>query len=317
MLRRFCRRCFRSYLSLPTVAEVLSSAVVVQEAVPIVAPLTEVETVIVGMVGLIETGSELPVDSLISESVAQYCSFVDVGVVVPELSPVVSARAAAVLMSLPAIAEVVSSAVFVGGGGGVVADAAPLTDVGTVTAGVSVLTDAGSELPADFAGVAAVRAAPLAEAREVTLDVVGLDVGEFLCRTDSDDDLPPMVAGHIAMSEFLRSDVVPVGMVDMPTAVLGDDRFSPGVTSCIPLDRPNCMDHHGREHWKLLEFGWDCSVACLSDCVGALDHPVKMPLLDGVSMAHPTYISVQLHKSDTVLDRGSPRLDHPIIPHIR
>ena len=98
-----------------------------------------------------------------------------VDVSLPKLSPVVSARAAAVSMSLPAIAEVVSSAVFAGGGGGF-ADAAPLADVGSVTVGVSVLTDAGSELPADCAGAAAVRVAHLAEAGEVTLDVVGLDV---------------------------------------------------------------------------------------------------------------------------------------------
>ena len=94
----------------------------------------------------------------------------------PEVSPVVSARAAAVSMSLPAIAEVVSSAVFARGGG--VADAA-LADVGMVTVGVTVITDAGSELPANFAGTAAVRVAPLAEAGEVTLDVVGLDVVEL------------------------------------------------------------------------------------------------------------------------------------------
>ena len=99
---------------LPTVAEV-SSAVFAEEAAPVVAPLAEVETVIVGMVGLIKAGSELPVKSLNSEHVTQDCWCVDVGVVVPELSPVVSARAAAVPMSLPAIAEVVSSAVFAGG----------------------------------------------------------------------------------------------------------------------------------------------------------------------------------------------------------
>ena len=55
---------------------------------------------------------------------------------------------------------------------------------------MSVLTDAGSELPADFPGSVAVRMAPLAEAGEATLDVVGLDVGELSYRTDSDDDLP-------------------------------------------------------------------------------------------------------------------------------
>ena len=89
-------------MSLPTVAEVVSSAVFAEEAAPVVAPLAEVETVIVGMVGLIEAGSELPVESLNSEHVTQYCWFVD-------------ARAADVPMSLPAIDEVVSSAVFAGG----------------------------------------------------------------------------------------------------------------------------------------------------------------------------------------------------------
>ena len=78
-------------------------------------PLAEEETFIVGMVGLIEAGSDIPVELLHSESVSQDCCFVDVGVVVPELSLVVSARAAAVPMSLPAIAEVFSSAVFAGG----------------------------------------------------------------------------------------------------------------------------------------------------------------------------------------------------------
>ena len=62
---------------------------------------------------------------------------------------------------------------------GVVADAAPLADVGTVMVGVSVLMDDGSELPADFAGAAVVRVAPLAGAGEANLDVVGLDVGEL------------------------------------------------------------------------------------------------------------------------------------------
>ena len=54
-------------------------------------------------------------------------------------------------------------------------------------------------------------------------------------------------------------------MVDMLTGVLGDDRFSPGVTCCVPLDRQNCIYPHGKEHWELLEFDWDSSVACISD----------------------------------------------------
>ena len=107
--------------------------------------------------------------------------------VVPEQSPVVPVRVAAVPMYLPAFDEVFSSAVFAGEGGGVVADAAPLAVVGTVTVGVSDQMDAGSELPADSAGAVAVRAAPLAEAGEDTLDVVGMDVRKVLFRTDSDD----------------------------------------------------------------------------------------------------------------------------------
>ena len=51
------------------------------------------------------------------------------------------------------------------------------------------------------------------------------------------------------------------------------------------------------------------------DWVGALNHPFGMPLLDGVSVAHPTDILVRLEESDTVLDRGSPRLAYTIVPH--
>ena len=102
-------------MSLPTVTEVLSSAVFAEEVAPVAAPLAEVETVIVGVIGLMEAGSELPVESLNSERVTQDCLSVDVGVVVPELSPVVSARASAVPMSLPAIAEVFPLSFFPGG----------------------------------------------------------------------------------------------------------------------------------------------------------------------------------------------------------
>ena len=104
-----------------------------------------------------------------------------------------SIRAAAVSMPLLLLMKCFPLP-FLLGGGGAVADAAPLPVVGTVTVGVSVLVDAGSELPAGSAGAAAVRAAPLAEAGEDTLDIVGLDVGELLFRTDSDDGLPMMVA---------------------------------------------------------------------------------------------------------------------------
>ena len=79
---------------------------------------------------------------------------------------------------------------------------------------MSVLTDAGSELPADFAGAAAVRVAPLAEAGKVTLDVVDLDVGELLYQADSDDDLPPTVAEPIAMNGYTRPDAIRFGEYD-------------------------------------------------------------------------------------------------------
>ena len=65
------------------------------------------------------------------------------------------AGTAAVPVSLTAITGMVSSAVFTGGGG-VVVDATPLVDVGMVIDRVTVLPDAGSELPAIFAEVAAV-----------------------------------------------------------------------------------------------------------------------------------------------------------------
>ena len=125
MLMRFCldvspvvsARAAAVPMFLSTVDEMMSSAVLVggDGGAPDAAPLAEVEAVIVWMICLMEAGSELPVESLESVRVTQDCLSVDVGVVLPELSPVVSARAAAVSMSLPAIAEVVSSAVFAGG----------------------------------------------------------------------------------------------------------------------------------------------------------------------------------------------------------
>ena len=80
----------------------------------------------------------------------------------------------------------------------------PLADIGTVTVGMTVLTDAGSELPADFAGAATVQVAPLTEAGEVTLDVVGLDVTELLSQTDADDEFSPAVTEQIAVGGSAR-----------------------------------------------------------------------------------------------------------------
>ena len=89
-------------VSLPMVDEMVSSAVFVEGAAPVVVSFAEEEIFIVGMVGLIEAGSELPVDLLDSERVSQDCCVVDIGMVVPEQSPVVSVRVAAVLMHFPA-----------------------------------------------------------------------------------------------------------------------------------------------------------------------------------------------------------------------
>ena len=46
------------------------------------------------------------------------------------------------------------------------------------------------------------RVAPLAEAGEVTLDVVGLDVVELLSQMDADDELPLTVAELIVVDGF-------------------------------------------------------------------------------------------------------------------
>ena len=104
-------------MSLPAVAGVVSSAAFAGGGgvAPDMAPLTGDETVTVGVIFLTDTGSELPVESLEYVRINGDCLSVGVDEVFPAVSPVVSARAAAVPMSLPAIAEVVSSAVFAGG----------------------------------------------------------------------------------------------------------------------------------------------------------------------------------------------------------
>ena len=51
-------------------------------------------------------------------------------------------------------------------------------------------------------------------------------------------------------------------MVNVQTNVIGDDRFSPGVGYCVPLDRQNCIDLSGKEHREFLENDWDSSVTC-------------------------------------------------------
>ena len=132
-------------MPLPVVVETGPEVDIRLETAQAVIPLAEEMTLRVATVGLSDDGSDCPVELLNSES---NCCFMNDGVLVPERSPVVSARGAAVPTSLPTISEVFSSAVLAGGGG-VIAEAAPLTVVGTVTARVSVLPDVGSELPAE------------------------------------------------------------------------------------------------------------------------------------------------------------------------
>ena len=122
-------------------------------------------TLRVATVGLSNDGIDCPTELLNSET---DCCFVNDGVLVPEMFPFVSVRGAAVPTSLPTISEVFSSAVLAGG---VVAEAAPLAVVGTVTARVSVLPEVGSELPADSDGTAVVCTALLDEAVDNALDV--------------------------------------------------------------------------------------------------------------------------------------------------
>ena len=141
----------------------------------------------------------------------------------------------------------------------------PLAEVGTVTARVSVLPDAGSEFPVDSDRAAVVSAAPLDEAMDNALDVVGLHVGQLWFRTDSEGVLPLMIDEHSMVCDFVRPDSVPVVQAYMSTDVCGDDRFSPGVTDCASLERQNDLDSHGEEPWECLPVSGDSSGACLSD----------------------------------------------------
>ena len=139
---------------------------------------------------------------------------------------------------------------------GVVANAAPPTDVGMVTVGLTVLTDAGSELPADFAEVAAVRVASLAEAGEVTLGVAGVAAAESVSRADAADGFSVVVTEQIAVGGSTWTAVVPVNMVNVQTDTVGDHRFSPGVGCRVPLDRRNCDEMtywDDMTHWERLE----------------------------------------------------------------
>ena len=101
-------------MPLPAGAEAEPQFKIRRETAPALSPLAEEMTLRVATVGLSDDGSDHPAEFLDSEP---DCCFMDVGVLVPERSPVVSARGGAVPTSLPTITEVFSSAVLAGGGG--------------------------------------------------------------------------------------------------------------------------------------------------------------------------------------------------------
>ena len=143
---------------------------------------------------------------------------IDVSVLVPEMFPLVYARGAAVPMSLPAVIEVFSFLCHFCWGSLLMQ---PPWSIGTGMDGVSVLPDAGSELPADSDKAAAERAAPLDEAVENALEVVGLDVGQARFRADSEVRLPMLVNEHSIWGDFVRTDTARVIQVHMS---MWDDR---------------------------------------------------------------------------------------------
>ena len=69
---------------------------------------------------------------------------------------------------------------------------------------MSVLPDAGSELPADSDRAAVVWTAPMVEAVDYALDVVGLHVGQLWFRTDLEDVSPMMTDEDSVMCDLVR-----------------------------------------------------------------------------------------------------------------
>ena len=103
---------------------------------------------------------------------------------------------------------------------------------------MSVLPDAGSELPADSDRAAFVCTAPVDEAVNYALDVVSLRVVPLWFWTDSEVVSPLIVDEQSMICDFVRPDSVPAVQAYMTTDVCGDGRFSPGVADCTSWDRP-------------------------------------------------------------------------------
>ena len=114
----------------------------------------------------------------------------------------------------------------------------------TLTDRVTVLPDAGSELPAVFAEVAAVCAASSAEAGEITFGLAGMDYAGSVSRVDIAEEFSDVADEKIAVGGSTWTAVVPVNMVNIQTDNFGDNRFSPGVGCCVDMayrERPEFL----------------------------------------------------------------------------
>ena len=133
-------------------------------------------------------------------------------------------------------------------GGGVAADAAPLADAGVVTVGVTVLPDAGSELPSDLSGVATMRVTSLADVDEVALGVTDLAVAGAVPLASAGRMFPAVCPGQVSAGTPVQTDDVSVNVVGIQTCAAWGDQFSPGVwcrdkalgrqnscSGCVPL----------------------------------------------------------------------------------
>ena len=106
-----CAGAVTVMMLLPVGTEAVPQFKIRRETVPAVSPLADKMSSCVATVGLTNDGNDRP-ELLDSD---QNCCFMNIGVLAPEWSPVVSVRGAAVPTPLPTIAEVFSSAVLAGG----------------------------------------------------------------------------------------------------------------------------------------------------------------------------------------------------------
>ena len=215
---------------LPAITGVVPPDVFAEEVAAVVIYLADGGTVTDGVTIQTETGNKLSTELLESVWGTNNGVRADVDVASPDMSPAVFAGAAAVPVSLSAITGVVSSAVFTEG-----VVATPLVDVRMVTDRVIVLPDAGSELPAVFAEVAAVCAASSAEAEEITFGLAVMDSGGSVSRADIAEEFSDVADEQNAVGGSTWTAVVPVNMVNIQTDNFGDDQFSPGVGCCADM----------------------------------------------------------------------------------